>query len=476
MLDEVPETLARILAQEGVPALPQSDDEVIGQFVLWDSARKPGPHLHPGQVGIDVAGLRRGPQDPFRLLNTERSNVHGWRCGSLLLEETVSVVDRRAIRRFLIAQLRRKVEEAGGVWLRLSCYPYPYRTAFNFRIDYDDYDEEDFATTLALVERQPDRFTHFVCSSAYENHAEAVDRLRGCDVQPHGHWHHTYRNKNENLANIRRSIDWLEGLGFSARGFAAPHGRFHRGLLAALDELQVGYSSEFALAYDDLPFFPQKSTVLQVPVHPICLGLFLDAAEKSRGTGSAVSRATAVDMATAYFENVIRRKYAAGDPIFLYGHPTGRLGTYPEVLAAVLQRVSGLADVWYTTLTEFAGWWRSRQDVVAQLHRRGRVFTLFVDRQSLPLPLGVEFCRGSQVALFQSTGPLVRFVEEELDFEVRRSSKLPQAHRIDRPESVREIIKRQIDWETVTPSAEIKDRTWRGWTKWLLRQLRNSPR
>ena len=49
------------------------------------------------------------------------------------------------------------------------------------------------------------------------------------------------------------------------------------GLKAALEKLQVGHSSEFGLAYDDLPFWPRQSSVLQVPVHPVSLGIFLNA-------------------------------------------------------------------------------------------------------------------------------------------------------------------------------------------------------
>ena len=68
-------------------------------------------------------------------------------------------------------------------------------------------------------------------------------------------------------------------------GFAAPHGRWNAGLDAVLDELGYLYSSDFQLGYDDLPFFPWRedrfSSVLQVPIHPICEGLFLDAGVRS---------------------------------------------------------------------------------------------------------------------------------------------------------------------------------------------------
>ncbi len=77
--------------------------------------------------------------------------------------------------------------------------------------------------------------------------------LRGFDVGSHGYRHHTYHFAKDNLANVRRGIGVLRQAGLEPSGYAAPHGRFNRGLLAGLEELGVTHSSEFALAYDELP-------------------------------------------------------------------------------------------------------------------------------------------------------------------------------------------------------------------------------
>ena len=47
--------------------------------------------------------------------------------------------------------LREQVERAGGIWLRVAAYPYPYRSAFNFRFDHDEYDPHDFDATLTAI-------------------------------------------------------------------------------------------------------------------------------------------------------------------------------------------------------------------------------------------------------------------------------------------------------------------------------------
>ena len=68
--------------------------------------------------------------------------------------------------------------------------------------------------------------------------------------------------------------------GIRARGFAAPARAVERGARPRSSKTSATpYSSDFQLGYDDLPFFPWRgdrfSTVLQVPVHPICEGAVL---------------------------------------------------------------------------------------------------------------------------------------------------------------------------------------------------------
>ncbi len=69
----------------------------------------------------------------------------------------------------------------------------------------------------------------------------------------------------------------LRSAGIEPSGFVAPHGRFNRTLLIALEMLGVTHSSEFGLAYDELPFAVGSGAVLQIPIHPVCLEIFLEA-------------------------------------------------------------------------------------------------------------------------------------------------------------------------------------------------------
>ena len=198
--------------------------------------------------------------------------------GDLWVNEEVARHDKCAIRRQMMASLRALIEAAGGVWMRLSAYPHPYRIAFNFRLDHDDYDAADFDAVCQAIGEHEEACSHFVCASTHEAYPECLTRLRGMDVGSHGYWHHTYRDPEENRRNIGRGIESLRAAGIETSGFVAPHGRYNRGLGEVLEQLGVSHSSEFGLAYDEWPFFPECNAVLQVPIHPVCLGIAMEAA------------------------------------------------------------------------------------------------------------------------------------------------------------------------------------------------------
>src|SRR5215469_7872379 len=172
LLADVPPSLRSALEQEGVP-LAEAHGGREGRFVLFDS-RGGFPSLDRDQVGIDVDHLRCGrTHDPFRALADERAACFEWQVGPLSVRETVARVDRAAVRKRLLSDLRTLVESAGGVWLRVSPYPHPYRTAFNFRLDHDQYNAHDFDASLAAIDGYEHAISHYVCAATHARHAEA---------------------------------------------------------------------------------------------------------------------------------------------------------------------------------------------------------------------------------------------------------------------------------------------------------------
>jgi hypothetical protein len=478
VLDQAPPGLRLALAQEGLPVVDREERPLAGRFVIGDSRRGLQTPLASSQTLLDLHSLRSGfPSDPFEALLDEQAARCQWRIGSVAVSEDVARIDKRALRRRLMAGLRRMLESAGGVWIKLAAWPFPYRSAFNFRLDHDEFDETDFDAVLAAIGGHEGSISHYVCGSTHELERAALMRLRGADVGSHGYWHHTYYDAQDNLKNIRRGIDVLEAAGLAPSGYVAPHGRFNRGLAWAMQSLGIGHSSEFGLAYDDLPFFPPGSEVLQIPVHPICLGLFLeatrlDASPRRTSVPNDAANDAIIDGAAAHLADAIGEKYYAGEPVFLYGHPDGRLGRYPRVLGKTLEAAAAYSGLWRTDRTTIARWWRQRAATTFSVSREEDCFVVQASERADSWTSAIEFWRGEHVALLPITSPELRFSPESVAYERRRPARLPNAVRIDGAHSIRSRVRRYLDWEKATPVEEINSSTLRGWLKKTLRKVR----
>jgi hypothetical protein len=361
----------------------------------------------------------------------------------------VARVPKAELRLRLLRRLRRAITAAGGVWARLAPFPFPYRSAFNFRADLDEPVVEDYARFARARRPLADCCTHFVSTHAYGREPAVLRDLLRFDTQSHGHYHLVYRDLESNRRNLERAHELLVEAGCRPVGFAAPHGRWNAGLDSVLEDLGYLYSSDFQLGYDDLPFFPRRegrfSRVLQVPIHPICEGLFLDA-------GARDGRAIADHLVA-----VVRAKVSAGEPAFVYGHPERRLGRFPEILAALDDATAGDSLLWRVTLTEFAAWWRWRDGRQWSLLPRpdGR-FEVQFEEWRPEYPLGLEIVRGEHVSTVPIHGPRTSLRLEGLAY-VRHDARTHPASptRAPRAHSLRSAVRKALDWETVTPLEEL---------------------
>jgi hypothetical protein len=449
-----------ILKQEGIAHEVVRDPHPFafrrGRFVLYDrrlvSAATLTQMLTHEHVAIDVDVLRRGVRvDPFDALIDHQEARAIWRHRRWKLCERVSRRPKAWIRRRLIASLRAQILAAGGLWMRLSPFPHPYRSAFNFRVDLDESVPEDYHRFALPRNLLADCCTHFVSTQAYENESEVLSDLLRYDTQSHGHFHYVYRDPEANHRNLERADRILRQEGFSPTGFAAPHGRWNPGLDDALESLGYDYSSDFQLGYDDFPFFPWKagrfSRVLQLPVHPVCEGLFLDA-------GVQDSR-----VVSDYLCRVIEAKVSCGEPALLYGHPERRLGRMPEILIALHRTLERQSLVWRTTLTELARWWHwrsSRKYLV--LPREGNRVEIQFEEWDPEYPLAMVIHRGDFCCWLPLSGPRTVIRVDELVYE-RRGLEPDQAVAIptidDRNPSLKDAVRQALDWETVTPLHEL---------------------
>ncbi len=479
VLGSVPPGLRMALAQEGVPTVEADRGLPGGKFFLFDSLTAEPGELAQGQVPLDVAPLRAGPgPDPFVALVDRQSTRRWWQLGPWRVSEEVARFDKRQIRRRLMDELRGRLEQLGGIWLRVGPYPFPFRSVFNLRLDHDDFDAADFDRLLTAIDGRERSTSHFICGSTHHDQFEALQRLRGLDVGSHGYWHHTYHDPAENLRNVRRGMEVLQAAGITPSGFVAPGGRFNAGLQGVLDQLAVSHSSEFALAYDDWPFFPTGSQVLQLPVHPICLGLFLEAARGPLvppGSGPL----EAAQAAAQHLAQAVQAKYRAGEPILLYGHPDKRLGRYPQVIEAVYSAVGECGSLWATTLSQWNDWWRLRSAVKLAVWAERDGYRATAEGLPARFPVAVEFWRDQHVAVMPVRAAQWSFAPSALAY-LRRPDQPPTlpvridgAHRAVAPaQPIRQRLKRWLDWEKATPLDEIPRDTVRGWLKHRLRTWR----
>jgi hypothetical protein len=483
VLGLVPEGLKRALAQAGVPCCDQRSTPTAGRYVLFDSHGKPRLVIADGQIAIDVDRLRANfDADPFAALEDERSCQSEWQVGHLRVQESVAREDKFLIRERLLAGLRGMIEAAGGAWLQVAAYPFPYRSVFNFRIDHDDYVSHEFAATLNAMNGHEAAISHYICAADFVGRRDELARLQGQHIGSHGFRHHTFRDAADNRRNIHCGIEALRNEGVEPVGFAAPHGRFNRGLLAALSELRVSHSSEFGLAYDELPFV--IGDMLQIPIHPICLGICLEAARGAGFQGAIpgthgslekcpVSQSAAAAITLDHFQDFAREAFRAGEPILLYGHPTGRLGRYPNVLAGILDSVARLDGLWRTSLAEWAAWWRTRAGAMLSVVRDGERWIVRSEGLCNSYRMAAEIWRGESVATLPLDQPATTFTPGALAFArppQRRSRPTPK--RISN-EGWRGRVRAYLDWERVTPIDEIGTDTLRHWAKRALRRIKS---
>jgi len=475
-LSRVPVGLRQALGQEGVPFVERARSNSAAKFVLFDSRLEKAPLLCAEQKAIDVDLVRRlARRDVLAELVDERPVRRAWQVGQLEAVEEVAHIDKRAVRRTAMALLRGLIERQGGVWFKLAPFPYRYRSAFNFRFDHDDFVAADFDAVLSALRGCEDAASHFVCGSTHERHPDALARLRGMEVGSHGYWHYTYRDRRENQRNIRRGIEVLRQAGIDPSGFVAPHGRFPSALLETLEQLGISHSSEFTLAYDELPFFPRESRVLQIPVHPVSLGVILEAAQRQLpGFDHDPSLLECVlSDAEEYFVAVARAKHSAGEPIFFYCHPDGRLGRYPRVLRAVLDEVSTLPAVWKTTYSRMAAWWRERASIVPRVEATADGYAISVDRMPQGFHAALELWRENRAATVPLNQSLVQISPDALSYETRPAEVAVGESRIigDRA-TLRDAVLRRLDWERATPTREIRVRGVRTLVKKTLRYIK----
>ncbi|MCX7785850.1 MAG: hypothetical protein N2201_06475 [candidate division WOR-3 bacterium] len=263
--------------------------------------------------------------------------------------ERVAVVNKGEVRKLVVNCLKKLYRKMNLPYVHLWYYPNTFQSAFSFRIDTDFAPDISLRTTVNLSQISGIEFTYFINTSRMPD----IHIVHNKDVQIHCFHHKVFQDYKRNFDNIKTAKTILEKNGFHPIGFVSPFGMWNRSLQYAMETCDLKYSSEFSLSYDDFPFFPvldnKNSSLLQIPVHPICIGRLLQA-----GLSDIQCR--------KYYEDYITTQHLTNEMIFIYDHPH-RIHQFLALFSAVLDKVKALSNLWITTMTEFYYWWIKRLEV-----------------------------------------------------------------------------------------------------------------
>ena len=267
--------------------------------------------------------------------------------------EIVSRTQRQTLVHKAVHCIKQYFFSRGLPYAHLWYLPRGVESVFCFRVDCDGFTEESSIKTLELAHQYNITMTWYIDVGRWKKHLDFVTRLKneGQDVQLHCYSHRQFRKKKVILEDIRKAMAELKKVGVHPNGYAAPFGTWSEELSEVLEELGFSYSSEFSLAYDEYPFYPavkkKPSKVLQIPIHPICVGILIEAGFRP-------------DEMSSYFLTTAQRLRLARLPIIIYGHPVSRLEKYPQVLGSLLEWANSSDGIWVSSIGEFVSWWRFR--------------------------------------------------------------------------------------------------------------------
>jgi len=266
-----------------------------------------------------------------------------------LPSEVVSRVSKGKIREINFRIILQMFSKLKAPLVHKWYYPKGSENVFIFRIDTDFCSAEDAKNLYALCEKYNINATWFVDTQDENMLSEVYTSFSQHEIALHCENHKVYKSYKENYDNILCAQKKLKKYGMDAKGFAAPFGEWNESLGKAGEDLDFEYSSEFALDYDDLPFYPyfndQFSTVMQIPIHPVSVGRLRRAHFSD-------------DEMMSYYKAVIDYNFSRNIPVLLYHHPHhNQLNVWEEIFAYIQSK-----QVWNPTMHKFSQWWKKRSE------------------------------------------------------------------------------------------------------------------
>lgn len=307
------------------------------------SSSLPGGIWAEGQGFIGYWGIDLDRQ----LLNTQNARKYFYHPHGKHPNEVVSRISKANIIRLLHYNIKQLFLAAGLPFVHLSYQPDACAGNFLYRIDSDDGSRDQVDKYYRIANDNGIRISWFLHVEAHQSWLSDFRKFERQEIAVHCYRHYNYPKLEDNFQNVQIARDLLQQANLATAGYAAPYGTWHDKLQQMIERQHFEYSSEFALDYDNLPFFPHwhkgLAQTLQIPIHPVCIGSF--------------RRTTASDQEIIdYFRFASNRLRSWHQPVIFYDH---LLHDKHHIVRRIFENAidDGLKPI---TFAEYGRWWRKR--------------------------------------------------------------------------------------------------------------------
>jgi len=220
---------------------------------------------------------------------------------------------------------------------------------FLFRVDTDFSSRSQIEELSRLAGNYKIPVSWFLHVHAHHEWLQDFPKSQEDEIAAHGFEHQTKEQFDYNYENLKRALQALWNHNYQVKGFAAPYGMWNASIARTVNAFDLDYSSEFGFFYNHLPCFAEKYApeynLLQIPVHPICIGSF----RRTKAGRQEIE---------SYFDYLTTRLMQQHEPLLLYHHPGDQ---NHDILSSIFKKIQD-RNIQTMTFNRLADWWRDRQE------------------------------------------------------------------------------------------------------------------
>jgi hypothetical protein len=296
----------------------------------------PSPKRHLAFCGLPVDRLWHD----YKTIHKSFGNTSG-----AATAERASALQSHPYFEVILTLLKTLHDQSGLPFIHTWWHPDSKKHAATFRIDSDYGNLESITTLSKSAQRSNIPLTWFLHVSHHAGYLpQLIESIPETDeIALHCYRHYEYQTEEQYRSDILEGLKLLQKNGVYPKGYAAPYGSWTEAIASALQQFSFEYTSEFGYDYDSLPSVSKKSSILQLPIHPVSIGSF----RRFRSEMSDVRH---------YFNQTIKLKHLTHQPLHLYHHPNdGEPDQFTELLTLLEP-----GDYQWMTYTDWSNWWRQR--------------------------------------------------------------------------------------------------------------------